>query len=63
MCLSCFRTVLPPGSLVFALLGGIRVGNVCSEALEVARKRQVLSKIHLIAKRSGILGLDACVAQ
>lgn len=23
----------------------------------------MLSKIHLVAKRSGVLGLDACVAQ
>lgn len=31
--------VLPPGSFVFALFGGVRVNDVGSETLEVSRKR------------------------
>lgn len=61
MCI--FFPSLPPGSFVFALLGGVRVNNVCSKTLKIARKRQVLSKIHLITKWSCVLSLDACVVQ
>ena len=55
--------IVPPGSFVLPLFGGVRVHDVCPETLQVSRKRQMLSKVHLVAERSGVLGLDACVAQ
>lgn len=59
----CYDIFLPPGSFVFPLFGGVGVDDVCPETLQVAGKRQVLSEVHLVTERSGVLGLDACVAQ
>lgn len=59
----CLGLIVPPGSFVLPLFGGVGVHDVCPETLQVSRKRQMLSKVHLVAERSGVLGLDACVAQ
>lgn len=54
---------LPPGLFVLAFFRGVRVNNIGSETLKVARKRQMLPKIHLVTKRGSVLSLDASVAQ
>lgn len=55
--------ILPPGSLVFPLFGRIGVHNVGSQTVQVARKGQMFSEIHLVAEWGGVLGLDTRVAQ
>lgn len=54
---------LPPGLFVLAFFRGVRVNNVGSETLKVARKREMLPEIHLVTKRGGVLSLDASVTQ
>lgn len=54
---------LPFQPFIFPLFGCVRVHNVCSETLQGAGEGEVLSKIHLVAERSGILRLDPCVTQ
>lgn len=57
------RQNLPSGLFVLAFFRGVRVNDVRSETLEVARERQMFPKIHPVAQRGGVLSLDAGVAQ
>ena len=55
--------LLPSGSFILALFGGVRVHDVCPETLQGTGEGEVLSKVHLVAERGGVLGLDPSVAQ
>lgn len=53
----------PVNSFAFPEFAGVRVHNVCPQALQCTAKGQVLPKIHFVAEWRSILRLDASVTE